>query len=265
VAESVGPGEMGIAYSLMMFFSTLPGIFTRPLGGYIADKHGYTPIFLLSIMLEFLCFLILLFLFRETITSKREGISISEIIKGSLIPLRPELRLYLLIALDAFVWGLVISILLGMLTDAYNLSNLELGVMMTVFSVVWTFSQLPVGKLIDRFGSKPFLLLSEGLGVIAMVLFLKSYDLMGLLIAQGVWGLSMSTWTPSLMSYIAGRSNERSRAGSMGKISAIRGIISFPAPTVGGILYDKFGLPGPILPTIFGGLLVMTLMMEILK
>jgi len=265
VADSVGPGERGMAYSIMMFFSALPGIFTRPLGGYIADNYGYTPIFLLSIVLEFSCFLILLFLFRETITSKREELSISEIIKGSLIPPRSELRFYLLIALDAFVWGLVISILPGMLTDTYDLSNLELGVMMTFFSVVWTFSQLPVGRCVDRFGPKPFLLLSEGLGVVAMVLFLRSYDLTRLLIAQGIWGLSMSTWVPSLMSYIAEKSDERSRAGSMGRISAVRGMLSFPAPTVGGILYDKFGLTGPVLPTILGGLLIIVLMIEILR
>jgi len=265
VAESVEPGERGTAYSIMMFFSTLPGIFTRPLGGYIADKYGYTPIFMLSIVLEFSCFLILILLFRETIVSKKDGLRLSEIIKRSLIPQKTEIRFYLLIAIDAFVWGMVISILPGMLTDAYNLSNLELGIMLTVFSTVWALSQLPVGKLIDRFGSKHFLLLSEGLGVVAMVLFLKSHTLMKLLIAQGIWGLSMSTWIPSLMSYIVERSDDRSRAGSLGRINAVRGILSFPAPTVGGILYDKFGLLGPILPTIAGGLIVIALMIEILK
>ena len=265
VAESVEAEKRGMAYSITLFFSTLPGIFTRPVGGYVADKFGYIPIFLISIFFEFLCLLILLLFFRETITSKRKKIRVFEVIRRSLTLPKSQVGFYLLIALDAFIWGMVISILPGMLTDAYGLSNLELGIMLTFFSSIWAFAQLPVGKLIDRFGSKPFLFISEGLGMLAMAIFLKSSDFTQLLIAQGIWGLSISTWIPSLMSYIAGISDETSMAGSLGKVSAIRGLLSFPAPTVGGILYDKFGLAGPILPTIFGTILVVSLMTKILK
>ena len=265
VVESVGSSKRGMAYSIMMFFSTLPGIFTRPLGGYIADKRGYTPIFVLSAILELSCLLILLLLFRETISSERKKVDLSEVLKSSLIPPRSELKLYLLLALDAFVWGMVISILPGMLTDTYRLTNLELGLMMTVFSAVWTLSQLPVGKLVDKFGPKMLLVLSEVFGIVAMALFLTSPNFVVLLVAQGAWGLCISTWIPSLMSYITSRAEGKGMAGSLGRVNAVRGILSFPAPAVGGILYDRFGLPGPLMPTILGALLVMLLMLEVLK
>ncbi len=38
----------------------------------------------------------------------------------------------------------------------------------------------------------------------------------------------------------------------MGRLSAFRGLIGFPAPYIGGLLYDRFGFQAPILANLVG-------------
>ena len=38
----------------------------------------------------------------------------------------------------------------------------------------------------------------------------------------------------------------------MGRLSAFRGLIGFPAPYIGGLLYDHFGFQAPIFANLVG-------------
>ena len=47
-----------------------------------------------------------------------------------------------------------------MLAESYGVTVLQLGIFSSLMALVWTLSQWPVGRLIDRFGSKPIMILS---------------------------------------------------------------------------------------------------------
>ena len=38
----------------------------------------------------------------------------------------------------------------------------------------------------------------------------------------------------------------------MGRLAAFRGLLGFPAPYIGGLLYDRFGFQAPILANLAG-------------
>ena len=74
------------------------------------------------------------------------------------------------------------------------------------------------------------------------------------------FGFAVATWVPAFMAWIANSVPESQRAEEMGRLGAFRGLLSFPAPYVGGLLYDVVGFRGPILANLIGAALVTVLL-----
>lgn len=255
VAESAQAGRRGTAYSLQMASWIVPGVFAPALGGFIADRWGFTPVFLMRFALEALRLLLILWLLQETLSRVNGGISLVEL-KGVLarmvVPPRELRGFYWAMAVDIFVWGLGGSLLFGMLSETYGFTTLQLGVMSGALSLSWAISQLPIGRLIDRYGSKPFLALSEAIGIIVVGGWLFSTSFVAFAALYALFGLVAATWAPALRALLADSVPTKQLGEAMGRLSAFRGLIGFPAPYIGGLLYDRFGFQAPILANLVG-------------
>jgi DHA1 family multidrug resistance protein-like MFS transporter len=255
VAESVLASQRGMAYSLQMVSWVVPGVFAPALGGFIADRWGFTPVFLTRFGLEALRLLLILWLLQETLSRVNGRISLGEL-KGVLarmvVPPRELRGFYWAMAVDIFVWGLGGTLLFGMLSETYGFTTFQLGVMSGVLSLAWALSQLPIGRLIDRHGSKPFLALSEAIGVIVVVGWLFSTSFVAFAALHALFGLVAATWAPALRALLANSVPAKQLGEEMGRLSAFRGLIGFPAPYIGGLLYDRFGFQAPILANLVG-------------
>jgi MFS family permease len=259
IIESVSEEKRGASYSIFMFAGVVPGIFAPFLGGKIADSFGYFPIFYLSIFIEIICLILIILYVKETLHSKnRERLNFSKLlplVKDSFKIPKILRNFYFVTTVDIFVWGIGSSILHGMLRKTFNVSILQIGILQCLFSLSWAITQIPIGKLIDKFGCKIFLILSELVGVIVMLGFLMSNKYEQFLIFSFLWGMVASTWVPAMKTIIANSVEKTKRAESMGKLSFFRGVFGFPAPLIGGILYDNFGFKIPILANLIGALL----------
>lgn len=255
VAESAQAGRRGTAYSLQMASWIVPGVFAPALGGFIADRWGFAPVFLVRFALEALRLLLILWLLQETLSRVNGGISLVEL-KGVLarmvVPPRELRGFYWAMAVDIFVWGLGGSLLFGMLSETYGFTTLQLGVMSGALSLSWAISQLPIGRLIDRYGSKPFLALSEAIGIIVVGGWLFSTSFVAFTALYALFGLVAATWAPALRALLADSVPTKQLGEAMGRLSAFRGLIGFPAPYIGGLLYDRFGFQAPILANLVG-------------
>jgi len=255
VAESAQAGRRGAAYSLQMASWIVPGVFAPALGGFIADRWGFAPVFLVRFALEALRLLLILWLLQETLSRVNGGISLVEL-KGVLarmvVPPRELRGFYWAMAVDIFVWGLGGSLLFGMLSETYGFTTLQLGVMSGALSLSWAISQLPIGRLIDRYGSKPFLALSEAIGIIVVGGWLFSTSFVAFAALYALFGLVAATWAPALRALLANSVPTKQLGEAMGRLSAFRGLIGFPAPYIGGLLYDRFGFQAPILANLVG-------------
>jgi len=255
VAESAQASRRGMAYSLLMASWIAPGIFAPALGGFIAERWGFIPVFLVRFVLEALRLLLIIWLLEETLVRATRDISLGEL-KGVLVkmvvPPRELRGFYWATAVDIFVWGLGSALLFGMLSKTYGFTILQLGIMSSLLSLAWVISQLPIGRLIDRYGCKPFLALSEALGILVVGGWLFSTSFVAFAALYALFGLVAATWTPAQRALLANSVSEEQRGEAMGRLSAFRGLIGFPAPYIGGLLYDRFGFRAPIMANLVG-------------
>ena len=255
VAESAQASQRGLAYSLQLTSWIVPGIFAPALGGFIADHWDFTSVFVVRFGLEALRLLLILWLLKETLSRINRGISLGEL-KGVLsrmvVPPRKLRGFYWAMAMDIFVWGLGAAILFGMLSETYGFTTFQLGVMSGLLSLTWALSQLPIGRLIDRYGCKLFLALSEVIGIIVVGGWLFSTSFIAFAALYALFGLVAATWAPALRALLANSVSDGQLGEAMGQLSAFRGLIGFPAPYIGGLLYDRFGFQVPILANLVG-------------
>lgn len=248
IAESVNKDERSMAYSVVMFFRILPAILLSTLIGLISDRFGYPGTFLLGALFQAVSAFLVFCFMRETIKtpSRMLKTQLKKLMKAMVIPERKLRSFVLIMASDAFFWGVGAAILFGLLSKTYNFSGLQLGTMWSILSVSLATSQLIMGKLLQNYGCKRFLMLSEILGVFLMSgwLSFKSFEAFALL--QIPYGLVISAWVPAMNTFIANQTTQSNRAEAIGQLAAFRGLISFPAPYLGGFLYDTLGFQAPI-------------------
>jgi DHA1 family multidrug resistance protein-like MFS transporter len=139
-----------------------------------------------------------------------------------------------------------------MLSETYGFTTFQLGVMSGLLSLAWALSQLPIGRLIDRYGCKLFMVLSEAIGIIVVGGWLFSTSFLAFATLHALFGLVAATWAPALRALLANSVPAKQLGEEMGRLSAFRGLIGFPAPYLGGLLYDRFGFQAPILANLVG-------------
>jgi MFS family permease len=268
IAESAPIRRRGMAYSILWASWIAPGAFAPALGGFLADRRGFTPVFVVPVGLESLRLLLILWLLRETLNEVPGTMSLGElkrVLVRSLAPPRELRGLYWAIAADTFVWGLGSTLLLGMLNQTYGFSTFQLGVMSSLFSFTWALSQLPIGRLVDRYGYKPFLVLSEAMGILVVGGWLFSSSFAAFAALYAGFGLTAAAWLPVQQALLANSVPPKQLGEAMGRLSAFQGLIGFPAPYIGGLLYDRFGFQAPILANLVGAVVALTMILLLVK
>jgi MFS family permease len=268
IAESVRASRRGLALSVLMASWIAPGIFAPVLGGFMADRWGFTVVFSMCVGMAGLHLLLVLWLLVETLNAVSGGVSLGEL-KGVLVRLvvspREMRGFYWAIALDSFAWGLGNDLLFGMLSKTYGFTTFQLGVMFGLRSLVWSLSQLPIGRMVDRYGCKPFLVLSEAVGVLIVVGRLSSTSFPTFAALHACLGLSAATWVPVQQALLANSVSGKQLGEAMGRLSALRGLIAFPAPYLGGLLYDRFGFQAPTLVNLIGAVATLAVILFTVK
>jgi len=254
VAESAAPEMRGAAFGLASTGFAVAGILAPAFGGLLADRTGFVVVFLVGAGLELIVLGLLALALRETLP-RELPIRASDFVGAlpRIISPSPRLRwFYIAVAVDLIAFGTGSSILFGLLTREYGFSTLQLGLLSSALSLTWAGSQWFVGRKVDHHGSIPFLILSEAIAMVVCAGWLMARSFLAFLLLHAVLGLAVAAWVPSFLSWIAGSVPEGSRAEEMGRLGAFRGLLSFPAPYIGGLLYDLVGFRGPILANLIG-------------
>jgi MFS family permease len=177
-----------------------------------------------------------------------------------------ELRgFFLAVATDSFVWALGSALLFGMLSREFGFSTAQLGVLFGLSSFVWAASQRLFGQWVDRYGCKWFLVLSDVLGLLVVAGWLFSRSYAAFAVTYACHGLVSATWTPAYMSFVAHSLSEEQRGEVMGRLAALRGLVRFPAPYLGGQLYDHLGFRAPLLANWIGLLVALAVLVFLVK
>src|SRR2546427_2649329 len=175
VAESVKmePRKMGIVFSWVFFFNSIPGAVMAFVAGVIADAIGYYLVFALAIALESVNLLLYLTRLRET----REGPLSGEpprdaptLTLRSLIQPPKGLRgFFATFATDAFSFGITGNIIYGMMVRQFGYSGTEIGLVVGTLYLAVVAAQYPAARILLRFGSKKSIAFSEFLSVLLLL------------------------------------------------------------------------------------------------
>lgn len=159
-------------------------------------------------------------------------------------------------AIAAFGAGLVIPLLAPLLAGlpdpafpprVFGLpvtTELQVGLLFSIFGIVRSALQVPMGRLSDRVGvRRPFL----EAGLLASAVFVYAYGVVGtaaqLFSVRVLQGVALAASTPALMAMVEAITERRTRGGSMGFFSTMRTLGWGIGPLVGGVIADAFGMP----------------------
>jgi len=74
-----------------------------------------------------------------------------------------------------------------------------------------------------------------------------------------------ATWAPAQQALLANNVPAEQLGEAMGQLSAFWGPIGFPAPYLGGLLYDRFGFQAPILANLVGVVVALVMILLAVK
>jgi MFS family permease len=169
------------------------------------------------------------------------------------------LVLFLTVFIDLIGFGMVIPFL-SFYAREYGAKGIEVGAVVGIYSIMQFFFAPVWGRLSDRIGRRPVILISLAASCTGYVLFAFAHSLDALLVSRiiaGIGGASIGT----AQAYIADTTSFENRAKGMGLIGAAFGLGFILGPPLSGIL-ATIGLhhhhPGNLFPGLAAGLLSFT-------
>ncbi len=74
-----------------------------------------------------------------------------------------------------------------------------------------------------------------------------------------------STWGPAVLTYLTARIPREERSEAIGRLTAFRGLVAFPAPFIGSLLFERGGLRLPILTNMAGIVVVIVAILVLIR
>lgn len=145
------------------------------------------------------------------------------------------LVIFLTVFIDLLGFGILIPILPAFASKDLNISDFGIGVLFASFSLMQFIFNPVLGRLSDKFGRKPLILITLFTTVISYLIFSFSNSFILLLVSRVLGGLGGSNIAVA-QAYIADVTNKNQRSKGMGLIGMAFGLGFVFGPVVGGLL-----------------------------
>ncbi len=152
----------------------------------------------------------------------------------------PLVILLLTVLLDLIGFGIVLPLLPTYAKDL-GANPFMIGLIAAIFSIMqFIFSPL-WGKLSDKIGRRPVMLISIFITAISYLVFAQATTIPLLIFARGLSGIGSAN-IAAAQAYITDVTDSKSRSSAMGMIGAAFGIGFIIGPLIGGILKHSYGI-----------------------
>lgn len=151
----------------------------------------------------------------------------------------PLTLIFLTVFIDLLGFGILIPILPTFATVVLHMDETAIGFVLAVYSFMQFIFNPLFGKLSDKYGRRPLIIISLLLNAIGYIIFAFTHSFLLLLISRIVAGVGGSSVSVA-MAYIADITTKENRARGMGLIGAAFGLGFVFGPLIGGLL-SKFG------------------------
>lgn len=146
-----------------------------------------------------------------------------------------------------FALGLLIPVLTIYATEVLHLSLGQFRMFLVAGGAMTVLFMMPVGKLVDRHGKKPFLISGFLLTSAALYMFPFSHSLDFLYVLVSALGLGYALLIPSWNAMIAEAVPPQKRGAIWGLFLTIEGTGTTTGPVASGFLWDSAGPSAPFL------------------
>lgn len=170
----------------------------------------------------------------------------------------PLFALVLTVFIDLLGFGIIVPFL-AFFAQHYGASGRTVGAILAVYSLMQFFFAPLWGRLSDRIGRRPVLLISLSGSVIGYMLLAFSHSLAMLFIARMIAGIAAAN-IGTAQAYIADVTSPEDRARGMGLLGAAFGVGFVLGPPLGGVL-AKLGSSFGLSQNFFPGVVAATLSM----
>jgi MFS transporter, DHA1 family, tetracycline resistance protein len=144
---------------------------------------------------------------------------------------------FLTVFVDLLGFGILIPILPTFATKELNVDETAIGIALAVYSLTQFFFNPIFGKLSDKYGRKPIIVITLFLNSIGYLIFAFTTSYLVLIISRVVGGIGGSSIGVA-QAYIADVTDKKDRAKGMGLIGAAFGLGFVFGPMIGGFLAE---------------------------
>ncbi len=267
IADHSSPENRGRLFGITQTLFGVVGVIGPLAGGFLVEALDFKGMIAIAAVLYILATILRVGMAREA--SKTQTAAPKPL---TLASLKTNLgtMLGLILAGGLFTWILItdgvrdiffnmsFSFLSVYMQDIASLSISQIGVMNSIFGVAMIAVMIPSGWLADKVGERiniavSFLFISVSIGMMAIVPPASPAWVYGL--SWVIAGIGVGLATPAYQSLISKAVPQRLRGVAFGLFSTSLGLVSLPAPLIGGYLWEKVSPQFPFMLTAFISLL----------
>lgn len=248
IAEESTEATVGRVYGFSQTLFMVVGIVGPPIGGYLSQYVGFKMMYIVAGALYTVATVIRLLMARHaqrTEAQARErptlaGLWQNLLAMGGLV-LAGGIVTWIFISdgVRDISFSLVGQLLPLYMQNLRGLSNVEIGWLSSIGSVVTMLLLTPAGWLSDRKGERVGIVTGFGLIAGALVLFLNSHNFASFAMAWALFGLGQALTEPAYNALISKAVPTNLRGTAFGLFSTSIGLISLPAPYIGALLWER--------------------------
>ncbi len=204
------------------------------IGGFFADKFGYSSAFFAMSAFSAFSFLIALLKFPEGNTKKRKEFGEFRVTKNVLIAIVYRV-------LSSMGRGSVMSFL-PIYLSFIGLSLTQIGTVLFANLISSSILQARSGKLADKYGFVKPVWFGSFIGALSLFLIVRSENYLEILAFSVLLGVSLAVTLPAVSSLVAHEGLKQSLEGSyLGALSASKSLGRAIGPVLSGVIYDIAG------------------------
>jgi len=243
--------------------ATMVGRFPAPLvGGALIFGNNFQWVYLVTGIIGTLSLIAALRLPRPATAPVSAGESVKKErgeIKRDIIAVLTHQRILttsVVEAVEYFAFGCLEVFLPIYLYEQVGLKPLSIGLLFTVQFVVAALAKPWMGRLSDRYGRVPIIIIGLLLGAVSITMITWSNNYMVIAVLIGLFGLGLATVTASSAALVADLAKESSYGGALGILSSVMDIGHATGPMAGGLLIAAYGYKTTF--GVIGGILAFT-------
>ena len=248
-ADRVSPNNRGMAFASISFFQILARIVAIAGGSFIADAFGFVRVFQTSSIVSLTTVFLAAYLLQESLKAKQieatvvERVSLYQSTLDALNLLKDRNMLLLMAGTIIHRVGMqTVAPFLSLYANVVLGFNLiTVGFLLNARQVGDVVGQLPVGKLIDRFGGETAMFLHVFMTAPIIYFYSVTNNLFLVFIIFLIWGTELGWDMPSRRLLIIKYGKGVGTATALGSMQAVIAIAGLIAPTLGGWLWDTLG------------------------